>query len=196
VGNRELKASSDSLLTVINDILDFSQIEAGKIDLDAVDFNLHDSLESTLKTVAIRADEKGLELLCEVAPEVPEIVCRDSTRLRQVVMNLVSNAIKFTQQGEVAVKVQMESRDATDGVLHFYRIRHRDRNPQGKTGADFRSVFASGLVHHQEVRWNRARIDHFHATGADDGRENLGGKRRGPGQPVSLHGAAGSGKYT
>jgi len=97
VGNRELKASSDSLLTVINDILDFSQIEAGKIDLDAVDFNLHDSLESTLKTVAIRADEKGLELLCEVAPEVPEIVCRDSTRLRQVVMNLVSNAIKFTQ---------------------------------------------------------------------------------------------------
>ena len=114
-----VKASSDSLLTVINDILDFSKIEAGKIDLEAVDFNLRDSLESTLKTVALRADEKGLELLCEVAPEVPEIGCGDSTRLRQVVMNLVSNAIKFTQQGEVAVKVQVESRDATDCVLHF-----------------------------------------------------------------------------
>jgi K+-sensing histidine kinase KdpD len=196
VGNRELKASSDSLLTVINDILDFSKIEAGKIDLEAVDFNLRDSLESTLKTVAIRADEKGLELLCEVAPEVPEIVCGDSTRLRQVVMNLVSNAIKFTQQGEVAVKVQMESRDATDCVLHFTVSDTGIGIHKEEREADFRSVFASGLVHHQEVRWNRARIDHFHATGADDGRENLGGKRRGPGQPVSLHGAAGSGKYT
>ncbi len=114
-----VKSSSDSLLTVINDILDFSKIEAGKIDLEAVDFNLRESLESTLKTVALRADEKGLELLCEVAPEVPEIVCGDSTRLRQVVTNLVSNAIKFTNEGEVAVKVHAESRDDTNCVLHF-----------------------------------------------------------------------------
>jgi len=114
-----VKSSSDSLLTVINDILDFSKIEAGKIDLEAVDFNLRDSLESTLKTVVLRADEKGLELLCEVAPGVPEIVCGDSTRLRQVVMNLVSNAIKFTNQGEVAVKVHTESSDDTNCVLHF-----------------------------------------------------------------------------
>jgi signal transduction histidine kinase/CheY-like chemotaxis protein/uncharacterized membrane protein affecting hemolysin expression len=114
-----VKSSSDSLLTVINDILDFSKIEAGKIDLEAVDFNLRDSLESTLKTVALRADEKGLELLCEVAPEVPEIVCGDSTRLRQVVTNLVSNAIKFTNEGEVAVKVHTESRDGANCVLHF-----------------------------------------------------------------------------
>jgi signal transduction histidine kinase/DNA-binding response OmpR family regulator len=114
-----VKSSSDSLLTVINDILDFSKIEAGKIDLEAVDFNLRESLESTLKTVALRADEKGLELLCEVAAEVPEIVCGDSTRLRQVVTNLVSNAIKFTNEGEVAVKVHTESRDDTNCVLHF-----------------------------------------------------------------------------
>jgi two-component system, sensor histidine kinase and response regulator len=114
-----VKSSSDSLLTVINDILDFSKIEAGKIDLEVVDFNLRESLESTLKTVALRADEKGLELLCEVAPEVPEIVCGDSTRLRQVVMNLVSNAIKFTNQGEVAVKVHTESRDDRNCILHF-----------------------------------------------------------------------------
>jgi two-component system sensor histidine kinase/response regulator len=114
-----VKTSSDSLLTVINDILDFSKIEAGKIDLEKVDFNLRDSLESTLKTVALRADEKGLELLCEVAPEVPETVCGDSTRLRQVVINLVGNAIKFTEQGEVAVRVQIESRNGTDCVLRF-----------------------------------------------------------------------------
>ena len=119
MGNRELKASSDWLLTVINDILDFSKIEAGKIDLEMVDFNLRDCLESTLKTLALRADEKGLELLCEVAPEVPEVVRGDSTRLRQIVINLVGNAIKFTDKGEIAVKVQMESRDVTDCVCIY-----------------------------------------------------------------------------
>jgi signal transduction histidine kinase/CheY-like chemotaxis protein/uncharacterized membrane protein affecting hemolysin expression len=114
-----VKSSSDSLLTVINDILDFSKIEAGKIDLEKVDFNLRESLEATLKSMALRADEKGLELLCEVAPEVPDTVCGDSTRLRQVVMNLVGNAIKFTDRGEVALKVQLENREGADCVLHF-----------------------------------------------------------------------------
>jgi signal transduction histidine kinase/CheY-like chemotaxis protein len=114
-----VKMSADSLLTVINDILDFSKIEAGKIDLEAADFDLRDWLESTMKTLALRADEKGLELLCEVAAEVPEVVRGDSTRLRQVVINLVGNAIKFTSQGEVAVKVQLESQDAQDRLLKF-----------------------------------------------------------------------------
>src|SRR6202021_1236100 len=86
-----VKMSSDSLLTVINDILDFSKIEAGKIDLEDTDFNLRDSLETTLKTLALRADEKGLELMCEVAPEVPAVVRGDSSRLRQIVVNLVGN---------------------------------------------------------------------------------------------------------
>jgi signal transduction histidine kinase/DNA-binding response OmpR family regulator len=112
-----VKMSADSLLVVINDILDFSKIEAGKIDLEAVDFDLRDCLESTLKTLAIRADEKGLELLCEVAAEVPEVVRGDSTRLRQVVINLVGNAIKFTAAGEVAVKVQVEAQEGRDSIL-------------------------------------------------------------------------------
>jgi len=103
-----VKLSSDSLVTVINDILDFSKIEAGKLDIEAVDFHLRDALEATMKTLALRADEKGLELLCEIAPEVPEIVRGDSTRIRQVVVNLVGNAIKFTSQGEVELKVQAE----------------------------------------------------------------------------------------
>jgi PAS domain S-box-containing protein len=114
-----VKMSSDSLLTVINDILDFSKIEAGKIDLEDTDFNLRESIESTLKTLALRADEKGLELLCEVAPEVPEVVRGDSTRLRQILINLVGNAIKFTDKGEIAVKVQIESRDNRDCVCRF-----------------------------------------------------------------------------
>jgi signal transduction histidine kinase/CheY-like chemotaxis protein len=114
-----VKMSADSLLTVINDILDFSKIEAGKIDLEAIDFNLRDCLETSLKTLAIRADEKGLELLCEVAPEVPDVVRGDSGRLRQVIINLAGNAIKFTDRGEVALKVEVEAANEHDRMLRF-----------------------------------------------------------------------------
>lgn len=114
-----VKVSADSLLTVINDILDFSKIEAGKIDLESVDFDVRDSLESALKTLAIRADEKGLELLCEVAPEVPEVARGDNTRLRQVLLNLVGNGIKFTDEGEIAVKVRQQAKDEHGLLLHF-----------------------------------------------------------------------------
>src|SRR6266436_3092499 len=114
-----VKMSADSLLNVINDILDFSKIEAGKIDLEAIEFNIRDCLETSLKTLALRADEKGLELLCEVAPEVPEVVRGDSGRLRQVIINLVGNAIKFTDKGEVALKVQVEAAHTRDRTLRF-----------------------------------------------------------------------------
>jgi PAS domain S-box-containing protein len=114
-----VKISGDSLLAVINDILDFSKIEAGRIDLELIDFNLRDCLETTLKTLAVRADEKGLELLCEIAPEVPEVVRGDSSRLRQVLANLIGNAIKFTDEGEVALKAQIQSEIGECRVLHF-----------------------------------------------------------------------------
>ena len=114
-----VKMSSDSLLMVINDILDFSKIEAGRVDLENVDFDIRDCLESALKTIAVQADEKGLELLCEVAPEVPEFVRGDSNRLRQIVINLVGNAIKFTDAGEVEVRVQVQIEDGADRLLHF-----------------------------------------------------------------------------
>ena len=114
-----VKISADSLLTVINDILDFSKIEAGKVDLEASDFNLRDTLEGILKTLALRADEKGLELLCEIAPQVPDIVRADASRLGQVLINLVGNAIKFTHDGEVALKVEVESEEGSGRILHF-----------------------------------------------------------------------------
>ena len=113
------KMSADSLLTVINDILDFSKIEAGKIDLEMVDFNLRDCLETTLKTLALRADEKNLELLCEVAPEVPQAVRGDASRLRQIVVNLVGNAIKFTSAGEVALGVRALETQGEERLLEF-----------------------------------------------------------------------------
>jgi two-component system sensor histidine kinase/response regulator len=114
-----VKLSADSLLHVINEILDFSKIEAGRIELEAEDFDLRDCMESTLKTLALRADEKNLELLCDVASEVPVTVCGDSSRLRQVLTNLVGNAIKFTRHGEVGLKAFVEERDGEVAVLHF-----------------------------------------------------------------------------
>ena len=114
-----VKLSADSLLTVINDILDFSKIEAGKIDFEAVDFSLRDCLESTLKIIALRAHQKGLELLCEIAPDVPEWLQGDASRLRQVIVNLVGNAVKFTERGEVAVRVGLDRRDDHAYLLRF-----------------------------------------------------------------------------
>lgn len=114
-----VKLSADTLLIVINDILDFSKIEAGKIDLEIADFDLRDCLEATLKTLAVRADQKGLELLCEVAPDVPEFVRGDCTRIRQILLNLAGNSIKFTREREIALRVQPDSVEAGNYVLHF-----------------------------------------------------------------------------
>jgi two-component system, sensor histidine kinase and response regulator len=114
-----VKLSADSLLTVINDILDFSKIEAGKIELEDIHFNLHNCVEEALKTFAPAADEKKLELLCDIAADVPEQVTGDPGRLRQILLNLVSNAIKFTARGEVAVGVATDGGDDDSRVIKF-----------------------------------------------------------------------------
>jgi signal transduction histidine kinase/ligand-binding sensor domain-containing protein/DNA-binding response OmpR family regulator/HPt (histidine-containing phosphotransfer) domain-containing protein len=113
-----VKTSADSLLEVINDILDFSKIEAGKLDLDSIPLALRDTLGDTMKTLAVRAHEKGLELAFSVDPDVPDSLIGDPGRLRQVVINLVGNAIKFTVQGEVLLTVGKESMAGNDVVLH------------------------------------------------------------------------------
>lgn len=114
-----VKLSADALLNVINDILDFSKIEAGKVDLEEADFDLRECTESSLKTLALRADEKCLELLCEIPPKSPTFVSGDSGRLRQVLINLLGNAIKFTHEGEVSLKLQHEVLEDNAYLLHF-----------------------------------------------------------------------------
>jgi two-component system, sensor histidine kinase and response regulator len=113
------RLSADALLGVINDILDYSKIEAGKVELEAIEFNLRDCAEEALKTSALQANEKGLELLCDIAPNVPELVEGDPGRLRQIVLNLISNAIKFTHQGEVTLKVELETMDHENLLVRF-----------------------------------------------------------------------------
>jgi two-component system, sensor histidine kinase and response regulator len=114
-----IKFSADALQTVINEILDFSKIEAGKVDLEEAEFDFRDCVESVLRTMAVRADEKGLELLCEFCPGVPETVIGDPGRLRQVLLNLIGNALKFTSEGEVGVKVAVVTVEENQTALHF-----------------------------------------------------------------------------
>jgi two-component system, sensor histidine kinase and response regulator len=114
-----VKASADSLLTIINDILDFSKIEAGKLDLDSIEFNLRQSLNNSLKLLAFRAQQKGLQMISCVQPEAPDVVVGDPGRLRQVLVNLVGNAIKFTAEGHVEVGVELDWRDQNKVSLHF-----------------------------------------------------------------------------
>jgi signal transduction histidine kinase/AmiR/NasT family two-component response regulator len=114
-----VKSSSESLMTVINDILDFSKIEAGKLDLDPVEFRLRSILEETLKTLALRAHRKGLELTCDIDLNMPERVVGDAGRVRQVLVNLVGNAIKFTETGEVVVCATLHGQSADAFVVEF-----------------------------------------------------------------------------
>jgi signal transduction histidine kinase len=113
------KSSAGVLLTVINDILDFSKIEAGKLELDPIPFRLRDTIARLMQPLAFRASEKGLELLYDIQPEVPDNIVSDPTRLSQVVINLVGNAIKFTSVGEVEVRVALEAVENGRARLHF-----------------------------------------------------------------------------
>jgi signal transduction histidine kinase/CheY-like chemotaxis protein/HPt (histidine-containing phosphotransfer) domain-containing protein len=114
-----VKTSADSLLDLINDILDFSKVEAGKLELDTVDFSLRSTLGYALKPLALRAHQKGLELAVDVPWDTPDALIGDPGRLRQIVLNLVSNALKFTERGEVIVRVAAQA-ETTDTVhLHF-----------------------------------------------------------------------------
>src|SRR5262249_1157106 len=145
--------SAESLLSLLNDILDFSKIEAGKLTIETIAFNLRDSLGITLKTLALRAHDKGLELTYGVQPDVPDALQGDLGRLRQILVNLVGNAIKFTMHGEVVVEV--ESMRASDGatagqheegvascLLHFAVWDTGIRYPSRQATSDFRTLYA------------------------------------------------------
>jgi len=111
--------SAESLLTVINDILDFSKIEAGKLEFESIPFDLRDRLGEIMQTLGLRAHQKGLELIYDVHPDVPSTLSGDPGRLRQILVNLVGNAIKFTEQGQIVLQVEIESVAADKACVHF-----------------------------------------------------------------------------
>lgn len=115
----DVKTSADSLLRILNDILDFSKIEAGKLEFEIIEFDLRQTIEETLKVLAVRAAAKNLRLACELNPAVPSKLMGDPGRLRQVLINLTGNAIKFTQHGEVLIRVQRLSEASGEVELQF-----------------------------------------------------------------------------
>ena len=115
-----VKSSADALLGILNDILDFSKIEMRKLELEAIPFSTRDHLSDLLKPLALRAEQKGLELVCHVVPDVPNVAVGDPGRLRQVLVNLVGNAIKFTERGQILVHLELTSSDADGCVLHYF----------------------------------------------------------------------------
>src|SRR5688572_9068644 len=116
---RTIKDSSESLLEIVNDILDLSKIEAGRIELETVDFDLRDSVHDVLRVLSLRAHTKGLELSCRVRPDVPYALSGDGGRLRQILVNLVGNAIKFTPEGSVLVQIEVREKTENSVLLHF-----------------------------------------------------------------------------
>jgi len=114
-----VKSSADALLVVINDILDFSKIEAGKLDLEPVEFGLREMMWNTVNSLGIKASSKGIELVLRIPPDVPDVYHADPFRLRQIIVNLVGNAIKFTEQGEVVVTVNIDKRQGDSAALSF-----------------------------------------------------------------------------
>jgi signal transduction histidine kinase/CheY-like chemotaxis protein len=114
-----VRSSSDSLLRIINDILDFSKIEAGRLELDTIEFDLHKVLHDVVKSIGVRAHEKNLELACHIAPNTAQCVLGDPLRLQQVVLNLIANAIKFTEQGEVVLSADSQPAGDDHVRVHF-----------------------------------------------------------------------------
>src|SRR5206468_7567354 len=114
---RIFRKAWSQLLDLINDILDLSKVESGHLVLESIDFDLGEVLDKTLEMMAIRAHEKGLELALRIAPEIPTALVGDPARLRQVLINLIGNAIKFTEHGEVIVRVERDPEDAAAGAL-------------------------------------------------------------------------------
>ncbi len=118
-----VRSSATSLLGIINDILDFSKIEAGKLSIEETQFGLRDTVGSTMKTLALRAHTKGLELVCDIPPHVPDHLIGDPERLRQILVNLVGNAIKFTEIGEVVASVENASSSSAEDVIAKVEVR-------------------------------------------------------------------------
>ena len=191
---KTVKSAANSLLGIINDLLDFSKIEAGKLELDLADFSLRAALGDTLRALAVRAHKKGLELIYQVQPDVPDALVGDAVRLRQVLLNLVGNAIKFTDEGEVVVRVERGSRPAhavrrTEEVGLRFTVRDTGIGiPPRPAGAHLPGLRAGGHLDHAQVRRHRPGPDHRRPTGGPDGRHDHRGQRAGPGQHLRLHG--------
>ena len=176
-----VRESGQSLLTLINDILDFSKIEAGKLDLDRLPFSLRGRIGDTMKSLAIRAQAKGVELACRIHPDVPDMLMGDPARLTQVVVNLVGNATKFTDRGEIVLEVSCESADAQGVMLHFEVRDSGIGIPQDQLDQVFEAFTQVDMSATRKHEGTGLGLAICCAAGAVDGRSHLGRERGGTG---------------
>ena len=189
-----VSSSADALLTVINEILDFSKIEANKLDLDLAPFALRSAIEDTLQALALKAHAKGLELAFDIRPEVPDGLIGDAGRLRQVLTNLVGNAIKFTETGEILVRISLVPTPNSppclppcqDIRLHFVVQDTGIGISPRKARPDLQCLHASRWIDHPALRRDGAGSDDFVAAGGAHGGAHWDRERIGTGQHVPL----------
>ena len=186
-----VKSAADSLLGLVDDLLDFERIEAGKLELAPADFALRPMMADALRAQTVRARGKGLELVWKVEPDAPDALVGDAGRLRQVLLNLVGNAIKFTRHGEVAVRVGVAEGPVPDeeAVLRFAVRDTGIGIPPDRRERIFRRLRAGGQLDDAGIRRHRVGPDHRRASGRPDGRDDRGGERAGQGEHLQLHGA-------
>ena len=180
--------SGRALLCIIDDILDFSKIEAGKLDLEIIDFDLRGTLEEVVDLLSVRAQEKGLELACLIEPAVPSRLRGDPGRLRQVLTNLIGNAIKFTPAGEVFLKVSLLEEEGDAATLQFQITDTGVGIPEEKLSGLFMPFKQGGRLHDAPVRGYGAGAFHIQANRREDGRchwRGEPGRRRGD---LPIHG--------
>ena len=183
-----VRTSADTLLSILNDILDFSKIESRKLELEAVPFSPRASIADALKPLALRAHQKGLELICDIDPDVPAGVVGDPTRIQQVLTNLVGNALKFTERGHVFVAVRRGLAHASGSTkLHFSVTDTGIGIPPDKHDDHLRSLPSGGRIDDAPVRRHRPRPDDLGHARAVDGRPALGRERAGRRQHVPFH---------
>ena len=182
-----VKEAADSLLSLVNDILDFSKIEARKLELESIGFSLRDTVGDALRIVAPRAHEKALELACRIHPDVPDTLMGDPGRLRQVLLNLVGNAIKFTDRGEVVVTAEIVNDTRRRRAHPLCRPRHGHRHPVVEAVADLRSVRAGRWIDDAALRRHRSGPCHLRAARRVDGRPHLDRQRSRQRQRLPLH---------
>ena len=165
--------SASSLLTVVNDVLDFAKLESGQFTTEALPLHLHDCISGALKTMAIRAADQGIDLRCYIAPEITPHLIGDAERIRQVLVNLVGNALKFTPEGHIEVSVlPLQNADiSADCVELQFKVEDTGIGiPYDKQAQIFQAFKQAEFFHHAEVRRHRPGSGDLFEPGRSDGR--------------------------
>ena len=174
-----IRSSSEALLTVINDILDFSKVEAGRVELEVQPFDFRACIDGVLALISSIASGKGVELTSDIDDSVPGVVLGDGTRLRQIVLNVLNNAVKFTSEGSVELsRVGSAGRRGRRPRAPHRRQRHGYRHRAGSHGSPLPVVQSSGRLDQPALRRHRSRARHLEASCGGDGRDDVGGERR------------------